>query len=422
MTAFGLFMLVTAMIIGGLALDVANAYMARTQLQAASDAAAHSAIYQREITKSESSAKSSALYVVEQMMPSAAYGNVITADDIQFGTWDSARREFTIDPGSDDAVMVDMSRSQARSNAVSTYFLSFTGMMGWDVRRGSVYETYRPTCFREGMVADGVVDIQSNNEFVQGFCIHSNTHVSVNINNTFETGVIVSMPDIRDLDMPSSGFANNLGLQSSLRDGAYQLRILNQLQTIIDDLKAGGAIWGPDYISSSIVNNVAAAGGAPMDMSDFVADQINWMSCSGNQSLRIAAGTVLNDIVIVTNCKVVLGNNVVLRDASIVSEHTDDAAISGSHVSIGYDDSCAAGGGGSLMTMGGISFSSDLDMHGGQMIAKKDIYFRARANGIEGASIIAGGVIDTTSLIGMGFCGGSGMGGIYEAEYFRMAS
>ena len=41
------------------------------------------------------------------------------------------------------------------------------------------------------------------------------------------------------------------------------------------------------------------------------------------------------------------------------------------------------------------------------------------AEGIEGASMIAGGLISGTSNMSMGFCGKSVEG--YEAEYFRLA-
>ena len=44
MTALGLFLLMACFVVGGLALDVANAYMARTQMQATADAVAHTAL------------------------------------------------------------------------------------------------------------------------------------------------------------------------------------------------------------------------------------------------------------------------------------------------------------------------------------------------------------------------------------------
>ena len=256
LTVFGLFMLMTCIVVGGLGLDVANAYLARTQLQATTDAAAHAALYSRD-TQSESAAITAALDVVEQMMPAAKYGNVITSTDIQFGTWDTAGATFTPVSGSKDAVFVDASRTLARNNPVGTYFLRMMGFDKWDVRRGAVYETFRSQCHREGFVAREPVDIQSNNTFRNGFCIHSNTHVEVNNNGFYEAGVIVSMPDRQDLVLPSSGFGSNPGLQEALRDGSYQFRILNQLPAIMAGLENLDPSWLPSYITATAVTTLS---------------------------------------------------------------------------------------------------------------------------------------------------------------------
>ncbi len=159
LTAFGLFMALSSIVIGGLAIDVANAMMARTQLQAAADSAAHAALYKREFEDS-ATAKQAALDVANVNMPAARFGSLLTADDIQFGFWDRDANAFRIDPDSRDGVYVDISRLESKNNSVGTYFLKFAGFGGWDVRSGSVFETYIPMCFREGFVADDIVDVQ----------------------------------------------------------------------------------------------------------------------------------------------------------------------------------------------------------------------------------------------------------------------
>ena len=55
--------------------------------------------------------------------------------------------------------------------------------------RRAVMLGYDPDCLREGFVAQGMVDIQSNNTFKNGFCIHSNTVVKVSSGNVFELPV-----------------------------------------------------------------------------------------------------------------------------------------------------------------------------------------------------------------------------------------
>ena len=417
MTAFGLFMSLAGIVIGGLAIDVANAIKARTELQVAADATAHAALYMRDFENADD-AKSAALALAEVNLPAARYGTVLTADNIQFGDWDAATQVFTADPDSKNAVMVDISRLSAKQNSVGTYFLKFAGIGSWDVRRAAVFETYIPTCFREGFVADGIVDVQSNNAYLNGFCIHSNSHVKVNTNNYYEDNTIVSMPDKQDIVLPNSGFETNEGLQGALRDGSYQIRILNRLQDIIDDLAVGGPDYTPDYIYGS---GVIALASQNVDASDFVPHRIHTRTCTGGQSLKFASGTTLSDIVLVTNCKIQFGQGTTLENTIVATTNTSSKSVtSPSSLQVGRDDSCATDGGSQILTMGSMDFPADLKVFGGQLIAQGDIAFAANANGIEGASFIAGGTISGTSNMTMGFCG-NGMERNFEAEYFRLA-
>jgi len=187
MSIFGLYIFAAMAILSGIAVDVSNLVSARSQLQVTADAAAHAALYKRDSMDADD-AKNAALAIVEDMMPAAKFGVVLTADDITFGRWDYASSEFEVDPDSREAVMVRTARLQETSNPVTSFLMQFVGKQNWDVATNAVYTTYRPTCFREGFVAEGVVDIQSNNGFSNGFCLHSNSYVSMNNNNFFEPG------------------------------------------------------------------------------------------------------------------------------------------------------------------------------------------------------------------------------------------
>jgi len=419
MTVFGLFMFVTMVVIGGLALDVANAMMARTQLQVAADAVAHAALYSREMNDAEQ-AKITALALADVNMPASKYGTVLTADDIKFGYWDAAARQFEVDDAAFDSVFVDVSRMQSTANPVGTYFLRFVGIDQWDVRRGSVFETYIPTCFREGFVADEPVDIQSNNTYVNGFCIHSNTHVEMNNNNLFEDSTVVSMPDKRDVVLPSSGMDSNIGLESALRDGSYQIRILNRLPDIIDGLENLDDLYLPDYITSNSVITL----GRNISDSDFTPHSVHVVRCRGGQHLQFSANAMIADVVLVTNCRINFASGATLDNAILATTYisTTTASISaGAEFTLGRDDHCAADGGAQILSLSTVDLSAGLNIFGGQIIAMDDIKFTAGANGIEGASLIAGGTISGTAGMVMGFCGG-GMERNFQAEYFRLVN
>jgi Flp pilus assembly protein TadG len=416
MTAFGLLMTMVLIGVGGIALEVSNLYQARTQLQVAADLVGHAALYNRD-SKSAAEAKQIALDTVYAGMPEHHYGEVLTTDDIVFGTYDRLTDTFTPDPTSRTAVMVTTARLLRKDNPVSTYFWPLFGIDEFDVVTDSVFTTFQPMCFREGFVAQGVVDIQSNNSYFNGFCIHSNSYVSLNQNNYFQPGTVVSMPDIADIDLPSSGFTRNIGLQEALRSGAYRLRIINQLPSIIENLRVYDNAWRPDYITSRTVRNLS---GRRFDATHFTQGSIHIVSCNGN-SITIDAETILQNVVIVTSCAVNFGNNVHLRNVVFATTSTAARSFdSPQGLRVGLNDNCAPGGGAQLLTLGGMNFAADLHMYGGQLIAMDNIEFAANANGVQGASLISAGEISGTSNMNMGFCN-TGMEDNFEATYFRLA-
>lgn len=402
---------------GGLAVDTVNAMRVRTQLQAVADAAAHAALYTRE-TQDTTMARAAARAIVETSLPAARNGEVIRDADIVFGTWDAEAESFTPDETSRDAVMIDLARAADRNNSVGTWLLRFAGVDSWDVRRGAVFETYQPSCLRQGYTADGIVDIQSNNDFYNGFCVHSNIHVEANSNNSFEIGTTVSMPDQTDLVIPISGWSSNIGLAEALRDDEVGIRILGRLPQVIEEVGTYGTDRTPGYITSSSVVTLPSKNA---DQSHFIPGVIHVFTCGSNDKLHIGSGTVLRNLVLTTNCPIILGNGTILENAVIATTNTSAGSIDAANgVQIGRDDNCATGGGAQVLTLGSVKVAAGLGLFGGQIIAADDVSFAANANGVEGASIIAGGTISGTSNATMGLCDG-GMEQNIEAQYFRLA-
>ena len=424
LTALGLYLFVAMAMIGAIAVDVSNLFAARSQLQVAADTAGHAALYFRDRHDAAAS-KVKAVEMARAGMPHARYGNILVEEDITFGSWDYDTQVFTPDANSRESVMVATSRISDKSNSIGSLLFQFIGKSDWDVITPAVFTTFRPTCFREGLVGDGVVDIQSNNGFTNGFCVHSNEYVSVNSNNIFESGTIVSMPNSSDIDLPRSGFETNDGLQAALRSGVYRLRILNKLNDIEDDLLSGDltAKNMPDFITDATVvpfrgNNTR------LDETDFTPGRVHTLNCGQGGRLTLTpsgSGTPFSTFALVTNCEIKFAQGTVLEDVVIFTNHTGSRSMnSPSSFQIGRDDNCADGGGARLLTRGSVVFAAGLKVFGSQVLALHDIEFEAIANGIMGLAMVAGGTIDATSNSNMGFCG-SGMGDNYEAEYFRLA-
>lgn len=415
-TAFGFFTIVVGLLVGAYSVDWANLMAARTQLQIAADAAAHAALVKREFG-TEAEAKAEAVLVASQNMPPERFGEILAPEDVTFGTWDQATALFSEDSGSKKAVRVRTRRVEARGNEIGTFLLRLVGVNEVPLTREAVFATYYPTCLREGFVAQDVVDLQSNNSFTNGFCIHSNAHVSLNSNNYFEPGTVVSMPNQEEIELPNSGFDSNTGLSDALRSGSWHIRILNQLDYIINALESADDEYRPDYITSF---TPVLLPDRNIDQTDLIPGRIHTFFCSGGAALTIKNNVLVSNIVLVTNCDVKFEAGVVIEDAIIATRSIGAHSMTASSgLQVGRNDNCATGGGAQLLTLGSMDFPSDLKIYGSQLIAKYDISFAANADGIQGAALVAGGVISGTSNMSMGFCG-TGMENNLEAEYFKL--
>jgi hypothetical protein len=413
----GLYMFVVGTMIGAFALDYTYLEATKTQLQVAADQAAHATLYNRR-TMSEADAKIAAVGIIQPLLPSGKYGEIISDYSIEFGTYDRDSLQFTSEAGSNEAVRVTTSMLAKKNNAAPSYLFTMLGVDHFDIKARATFMTYKPGCLKEGLMADGIVDLQSNNAFSNGFCIHSNTYVSINQNNYFEPGTVVSMPNISDLDMPRSGFDKNGGLQEALRDQRMNLNILNRLDDIRSGLESGIGQYVPTYISSPETAYVRAKT-VTQDM--LSSNRINRVDCQGSRLTINGSSAAIENVVIITSCPISFANGSKIANAAIFTTDTSARSITAPQgLQIGRDDNCAEGGGAQLITMGGVSVASKLSMFGGQILAKKDVDFAANADGMQGASIVSRGTINGTSNSKMGFCL-SGMEQNFETDYYRMA-
>lgn len=417
-TAMGLFTLVTFCAVGGIAADVTRVYNKRIELQNAADMAAHAAIFNRQ-TMEPDLAISRAIEIVHHSLPPEHEGRLITPEYVLFGTMVDG--EFVPEPESKDAAMVQTARAIERGNPIAAYLTGWIGIDEWSVRSNSIFQSYQPGCLNEGLFADNYVDISSNNSFYNGFCVHSNQHVDLQISNYFEEGTVVSMPDRNDIGLPASGFTSNEGLKEALRDAYYEPTLITQLPEIIDAMDEPGSDYMPDYITSGTIVELS---GNQLTPEDFVPGAIHRILCAPGQSIQLKTSnseSVIRNAVINVPCKVKFGEGVGFEDVVIASSSASSQAFVGpAGVIVGRDDGCAEGGGAQLLTLGSMSFASDLQAYGGQFVAAGNITFAARADGVEGISMVAGDFIKGSSLMNMGLCNG-GMEDNFNVPYYRMA-
>jgi hypothetical protein len=410
---------IAAMIMGGLAVDVSNAIDARTKLQITADAAAHAALYTRELDTPEN-ARARALALVGDAMPAEIYGTVMDAADISFGSWDAATQAFVPDDSLRDAVLVTTRRQAGKAGALTTFLLGFIGFDAWDIAAQSVFETYFPACFREGIVGEGVVDLRGNNTFDGGTCVHSNARVEVNASSVFETAAVVSMPDKRDIEQSSMAPSSSSGLDEALHDGAYRLRILGRIDEIVEGVQLRTTGYSREYITNSTPVLLSST---TVTETDLVPGRVHRLSCPVGQRMTVSDNLVLQNVVIVTNCPVTFGSGARMENAVLVTTSTDPTSVvAPAGIQIGRNDNCGTGGDAQLVTYGGVEIGAGLKVFGGQILAMGDIGFSADENGIRGAAIVAGGAVYGMEDMHLNYCGGRGMENNFEAAYFRLAA
>ncbi|WP_435258077.1 TadG family pilus assembly protein [Thioclava sp. FR2] len=413
---FSIMLLLISLTLGAYGLDYSSATDARTQMQITADSAAHAALLTRELN-SHGEAVNAALAVAAAQMPESRFGTVLQPQDVVFGTWDPDTRAFVPDAESKTAVQVTTRMTSETGNALQTYLYRLLGQKTWDVVAQATFETYKPTCLREGFVADGVVDLQSNNSYSDGFCVHSNEFVSLNSNNYFEPGTVVSMTDLSQIDLPASGYDSNEGLREALREGSWFIRIIDRLPDIIAGLRNGDRDYLPDYITNIVPLNLA---NRTVYQEDIVSGRIHIIPCKGGAAATIKNDVIVSRAVLISACDIKFEAGVKLEDAIVATTSTGSKSLSSSAgFTVGRADNCMPGGDAQLITLGSMDFPSDLQLYNAQLLATHDITFSANASGIQGAALVAGGEISGTSNMVFGYCGG-GMDGNFHADYFRL--
>ncbi len=402
---------VVFLLVGGLAVDVGNAWRVQGMLQATADAAALSGAIEL-LNASDTAARAEAIRIADLNMPEG----VVVAADVISGSWDSSTR--TINPNAivKDTLRVTARRSGATNNALPTFLIKLAGITSWDVAAQATAERFVPGCMRDGLVARGRVEVSSNNAFVDEICLHGQTGVKISSNNSFEAGVKVTMPDLDMLQIPASGLTSNAGLAAALGENNLDPTIIDHVSEIVTGLQNPAYSGQPSYINKTLPA-IAMTRTSFNAASSLTAGRVYSVNCTGGSGININAAVVTN-VVITTNCKISFSANSVIKNAVIATSSTATTSVSGSASStIGANDNCAVGGGAQVLTAGSIHFASGLNLYGSQMIAVGNVTIAANSLGIKGASIQAGGDIKLTSNTSFGPCAGNVDMAFYRGRY-----
>jgi hypothetical protein len=335
--------------ITGLAVDITNGLRNKTMLQATADSAALAGVI--DLPNSTTEVVANAIAYSDANMPVGLYGNVLNVEDVEIGAWNAATHSFipggvvanALNAGSTtlmpDAVRVTLHQTEENGNAVPVSFLRIVGLQTWDVNVRAVAQRFLPDCLTDGLVARGIVDISSNNDFVNRFCIHGQKGVHQQNNNYHGSGVIVSMPDVDDmLVIPTGGLDSNPGLRSALREQSLDPRMVNHIDEILTAILALDPSVVPSYIDlgggddsgdgGGCVGFFCGGGGTPLSVivkdekwnfSDAAPGNVYHIECAANKNVGIPSGKELQRMVIISDCQLSIGAGAILSDVVLAS-------------------------------------------------------------------------------------------------------
>lgn len=400
------------LIVGGLAIDAGNAWKEKSMLQATADAAALAGAIELSPVQDED-ARAEAIRVANLNLN----GNILVDSDIVSGMWSFDTRSVDTDATLKDAVQVTTRKTQSQQNAVPTFILKMVGFGSWDVSARATAQRFIPGCIREGLIARDRVEVSSNNDFIEGICLHGQQGVKISSNNFFEDGVKVTMPDLSTLQIPNSGFESNIGLEQALGEDWIDPKIVDHISEIVSSLANPTSDRQPVYIDPYLP-------AIPMNRSQFNSAQsftpgrVYNVACGGGQSIDVSKN--LHHVVVTTNCRVSFGDGVSMTESIFATSNTGTSSMTGNaDTVIGADDNCSPGGGAQLVSAGQMHFAGRMQLYGSQLIAAGDISLAAQSDGIEGASIQSGGSISLTSLSSFGFCNDDVDQVLYQ-DYYRL--
>jgi len=419
-TIMGLLWFMLLVGITGMAVDTTDGFRNRTMLQATADAAALAGAID---LPDQAAVVATAVTYAAENMGAEINGSVLDPADVRIGLWDGATRSLDIGAALPDSVMVTVRRSEANNNPVPVNFLRIVGLTNWNVQARAVAQRFIPECLKDGLIARGIVDISSNNGFVNQICVHGQQGVHMQNHNFFESGVTVSMPDPgSQLTIPAVGMASNPGLPEALRENILDPRMVNHIDEIMLELLDRNSPIIPSYINTALPVLVVDE---KFKLANAQPGRIYHVVCKPNKNTLIAANSILTEVVIVAECEIKINAGATITSAVLASRSGGNGNIGKANVGIaanvqlGLPDNCAEGGGVQIFSNATIHTASSTKIDGVQMVAKGDIELGARSVGINGISAQAGGNITLTSNNQFGLCSG-GAPNLFTVKYYRL--
>jgi len=421
-THFALTVFMLILLFSGLSLDSSNSWRVRDMLQTAADAAARAGAMD---LPNEAKAMDSVLELAGDNLTSANK-TAISANSVEFGKWDSSARRFIPHQTPANAVRVTASRTKATNNAVPTFLLRLAGMTSWDVSVQSVAFRSTESCAVADISSNGKVEIKSENDFYNGYCVEGAKEVKFTGDNQFDDNNSIYVTDLNNLKLsdstslssivgrgtPSSGSGLTYGDIAKVKttiSAAYVADIAALATNYLDPTWASQ----PSYINAN--SSVITLDANDVKYTSFAPGRIYDVQCGDGKgdTAQFYKGQDISQVVVVSDCAISLGKESTYEDVVLVSKDSGDASVyAAKNVVLGKDDACEAGGGVAIFAAGDVTSDEKLELYGAAISAGGMVKLKNRSGKIAGLSIAANGDVKLDGKASFGSCkGGSSTGG-----------
>ncbi len=323
-TILGIFWFMLFVGIGGLAVDVTDAYRVQTMMQATADASAHAAVI--DLPDEAAAATATALDYAESNMPSAQYGTVLAASDVEIGVWWPIGRTFVAGAPSPNAVRVTLRSTAATGNPLPTNFLRIIGLQEWNIsvyavaaysKTGSCYDEY-------GFIAAGYIHSGSENDYY-GVCIHAENYVKVGSTNNFYDDTQVSMPETDDLLEGGDNYQlHPEPPEGSLFKQSLYPPLLGSVPGILSGLAPGAnpAVTPPNFLQNTVLLTdeelpstlkpgtmyVVSGGKEPVIPSDAVVNNVGIVYLNPDKPIIVGSKVTLTNVFLAARGSILVGS------------------------------------------------------------------------------------------------------------------
>ena len=386
-----IFLTTAFFILGGLAIDAAQAWRVQAILQVTADAAAHGAAVRMSEPKLGETPTSVALDIVERSLAPTHLENTAAAKDVEFGYLTSSG-EFVPALTPRTAVRVTLSRSEANENPEPTFLLHLIGLHSWNIHGRAVAriaEKNAAHCSNPLLSVQARVQVE-NPILYAGICVKAAAGVTYGLSNYVMSDEAAALIDAV-LDS-----AIGVGGAVSEADGLF-----GNSGLLGGDLTNPHSWKSPDKreLINALVNTATQEMTVSLfDPSTTTPGETYHIECTDNGVLYVPPGSILSNIVLLSECPIKFAADVTI-EASIVLGNLKVLATSDPAISVTadtdspYSQNCAPAGGLMLLVY------ADLDTRlAVPALADPDSPFGAYLGNVVGET---GGLLgDVTDMLG----------------------